>query len=75
MQRRIILVIAPSGSGKTRLVSEMIADIDRVAVFDTVKRPTVFHRKGQRNRYQRPTPARVCGSYRRIRARRGQGPR
>lgn len=37
MQRKIILVIAPSGSGKTRLVSEMIADIDRVAIFDQVK--------------------------------------
>lgn len=37
MQRKIILVIAPSGSGKTRLVSEMIHDIDRVAVFDQVK--------------------------------------
>lgn len=37
MQRKIILVIAPSGSGKTRLVSEMIQDIDRVAVFDQVQ--------------------------------------
>jgi hypothetical protein len=42
MQRRIILVIAPSGSGKTRLVSEMIAHIDRVAVFDTVKDSQYF---------------------------------
>ena len=45
MQRRIILVIAPSGSGKTRLVSEMIAEIDRVAVFDTVKDPQYFLNK------------------------------
>lgn len=45
MQRRIILVIAPSGSGKTRLVSEMITDLDRVAVFDTVKDPQYFTEK------------------------------
>ncbi len=36
MQRRIILVIAPSGSGKTRLVSETIRKLDRIAVFDQV---------------------------------------
>lgn len=42
MQRRIILVIAPSGSGKTKLVSELIVGIDRVGVFDTVKDPQYF---------------------------------
>jgi hypothetical protein len=42
VQRRIILVIAPSGSGKTHLISELIRDIDRVAVFDTVSDPQYF---------------------------------
>jgi hypothetical protein len=37
VQRKIILVIAPSGAGKTHLVSDMLVDLDRVAVFDMVK--------------------------------------
>jgi hypothetical protein len=41
-QRRIILVIGPSGVGKTHLVSKLIQDVDRVAVFDMVKDPQYF---------------------------------
>jgi|SRR5208282_794710 len=41
-QNKIILVIGPKGSGKTRLVSELIEDIDRVAVFDMVKDSQYF---------------------------------
>ncbi len=37
MQRKITLVIGPSGAGKTRTVSEKIKKIQRVAVFDLVR--------------------------------------
>jgi hypothetical protein len=37
MQRKIVLVIGPSGAGKTETVSHLIDDIDRVAVFDIVR--------------------------------------
>lgn len=37
MFNKIILVIGPKRSGKTRKVSEIVNDIDRVAVFDIMK--------------------------------------
>lgn len=45
MQRRILLVIGPSGAGKTRTVSELIEHIDRVAIFDMVKDSQYTDRK------------------------------
>lgn len=37
MQNKIILVIGPKRTGKTRKVSDMVKDINRVATFDIVK--------------------------------------
>lgn len=37
MQRKIIIVIGPSGAGKTATVSKLINEYHRVAVFDIVK--------------------------------------
>jgi hypothetical protein len=37
MQNKIICVIAPKRSGKTRKVSEMVRELPRVAVFDMMK--------------------------------------